>query len=275
MAIRRILPRRTKPTEQQQLRMMERWFDTERGRRLLSRETELVGEALTQSFGYHLLQLSVDSRTVLFKHSRVQRKYRCHPFNASADALCRCEQLPFDSESIDVVILHHVQEFAGDPHPLLREVQRVLVPNGQVLILGFNPWSMLGAVSRLSCFLPESPWQNRMITCHRVKDWLGLLGFEILGVDYGMRVPRSVPKRAGTLVNSLWRRWPFGGFYLISAIKQVATFTPARPKWKPSGKGFEVLSPVKIRPVGYQPYPARTAQNPCLTKSLPAGRKVA
>lgn len=241
---------RNKPAIELQIATLERWFDSEKGRRLLARETELVGQALTQSFGYHLLQLSVDSRAELFHNSRVQKKYRCHPLNRSADLLCRGEQLPFASESLDVVILHHIQEVADDPHQLLREVQRVVVPHGQVLILGFNPWSPLGVYSAIRRLFPESPWQNHWISCRRIHDWLGLLGFETLQIEFGMRIPRGMPWRNTALVDSLWRNWPFGSFYLISAIKHIATFTPVKPKWKTARRSFSGLAPVKSRSIG-------------------------
>lgn len=227
---------------------MERWFDSERGTRVLARETELIEQALTQAFGYHLVQLSVDSRVELFKNSRVQRKYRCHPTRPAADVQCLGEQLPFANESLDVVILHHIQEVVGDPHQLLREVQRVVVPHGQVLILGFNPWSPLGAYAALRGLFPESPWNNHQISCRRIHDWLGLLGFETLQIDFGMPVPSKFPARNSARVDALLRKWPFGSFYLISAIKHVSAFTPLKPKWK-SVRSFPSLTPVKTRPI--------------------------
>lgn len=240
---------REKPPIEQQVVELQRWFDSDKGQRVLQRETELVSEALTQAFGYHLLQLSADPRAELYHASRVQRKYRGHPFSSQADVVCLGEELPFANESLDVVILHHIQELTRDPHQLLREVQRVIVPHGQVLILGFNPWSPLGVYSAVRRYLPDSPWQNHWISARRIHDWLGLLGFETLQIDFGMTIPQSLPWKNRALVDSLWRNWPFGSFYLISAIKHVAAFTPQKPKWKTASNGFQVLSPVKTRPV--------------------------
>ncbi len=233
--------RRNIPSPERQLAWLERWFDSERGQRLLSRERELLYPALAEAFGYHLLQLSVDARIELYDNCRVQRKFRAHPFDPSLDVLCHGEQLPFASESLDVVILHHVHEFIDDPYQVLREIQRVIIPYGQVMILGFNPWSPLGAYAGFHRWLPESHWQNHLITSRRMKDWLGLLGFETVSVDYGLRLPR----RDRPWMDALARRWPFGDFYQIVAIKQVASINPVKPRWKDSVAAFPGLAPVK------------------------------
>lgn len=240
---------RQRPAIEQQVAELERWFDGESGQRMLAREGELVDEALTQAFGYHLVQLSVDSRVKLYEGSRVQRKFRCHPVSDAADVICDGEQLPFANESVDVVILHHIQEAVKDPHQLLRDVHRVVVPHGQVLILGFNPWSPLGVYAAARRFAPGSPWNSHHLSCYRVHDWLGLLGFETLQIDFGMRIPQWMPWRNTDIVNTLWRKFPFGSFYLISAIKQVSAFTPTRPRWKPARASFPSLAPVKTRPI--------------------------
>ena len=242
--------RRYKPPTRQQLTMLEDWFDSERGGRLLARESELVDRALAEAFGYYLLQLSVDSRVCLHENCRVQRKYRGHLFDPGVDVQCSSEQLPFASESLDVVILHHVQEFVDDPYQLLREVQRVVVPHGQVLILGFNPWSPLGLYSRVRRFFPESHWHNHLITWRRMNDWLGLLGFETNRVDFGLRLPARIAGGEDSLPDRLARCWPFGNFYLISAVKQVASFTPIKQRWKAGVVGFPSLGAVKPPAVG-------------------------
>lgn len=249
---------RQRPAIAQQVAEMERWFDTESGQRMLSRETALVEEALTQAFGYHLVQLSVDSRVNLFESSRVQRKFRCHPVSADADVVFDGEQLPFANESIDVVILHHIQEVVKDPHQLLREVHRVVVPHGQVLILGYNPWSPLGIYGWARRWLPGSPWNIHQLSCFRIHDWLGLLGFETLQIDFGMRIPKQLPWRDSEWVDTLWRKFPFGSFYLVSAIKQVNAFIPTRPKWKTARPAFGALTPVKTRPVSSRPCSRRS-----------------
>ncbi len=223
---------------------LEQWFDSERGQLLLARQQALVDELVSSCFGYHLLQLSVDSRVELFDNSRVQHKFTCHPTANSSSALCEFEQLPFASESLDVVLLHHVQEYVLDPYQLLREIQRVTMPNGRLIIIGFNPWSPLGVYSHLGGLLSEAIWQNQLISPRRMCDWLGLLGFQPEPCYFGYHMPPLVERSDKPWLSKALKRCPTGNFYILSAIKQVSGMTPVRPKWKPA-KSFSALAPVK------------------------------
>ncbi|MEE2979141.1 MAG: class I SAM-dependent methyltransferase, partial [Pseudomonadota bacterium] len=96
---------------------------------------------------------------------------------ATPRVICRYDELPFASQSIDLVALPHVLEFTDDPHEVLREVARVLMPEGRLVITGFNPlslWGMRQGMRRLGTesFLPA---QSQMIAFTRLKDWLKLL----------------------------------------------------------------------------------------------------
>lgn len=230
--------------------MLETWFASEWGKGVLASQRELIDEALNRCFGYHLLQLSVDSGLELYQDCRVQRKYRCHPVGDAVNALSSYEQLPFANETLDAVILHHVHEFVDNPHDVLREMQRVVVPHGHLIIIGFNPWSPLGIYSRISHWMPNSMWQNNLIHCHRMKDWLGLLGFDINHVHYGYHSPGFLRRSEKPLTKHLLKVLPFGSFYLISAVKHVATMTPVKPSWKTNRKRFIGLAPVKPRATG-------------------------
>ncbi|MBK6906226.1 MAG: methyltransferase domain-containing protein [Rhodocyclaceae bacterium] len=52
------------------------------------------------------------------------------------DVFSDVHHLPFASNSIDLVVVPHTLEFDSNPHQVLREVERVLVPEGQVLVSG-------------------------------------------------------------------------------------------------------------------------------------------
>ena len=235
------------PVTERLLPMLEQWFNSERGNKLLTSQKLLIDEALSRCFGYHLLQLSVDSRIKLFDECRVQRKYCCHPFAGGVNVNCNFEQLPFASESLDVVILHHVQEFVVDPHQMLREIQRVIVPHGHLIVFGFNPWSALGVYSQIARGFPDSMWHNHRISCRRMKDWLGLLGFKTAQIQYGFHHPQILERSDRPIIKHCLKNWPFGNFYLVSAIKQVTSITPVRPKWKNNKKRFVSLAPIKPR----------------------------
>lgn len=137
-------------------------------------------------------------------------------------------ELPFASQSLDLVVLPHLLEFAVEPHQVLREVERVLIPEGQVIISGFNPaslWGMRQAAGRLTggAFLPRD---GEFISLPRLKDWLKLLNMEVGRAHFGCYAPpcetQKWLRRFGFLESAGARWWPyFGAVYVVRAIKRV------------------------------------------------------
>ncbi len=137
-------------------------------------------------------------------------------------------ELPFATQSVDLVILPHVLEFSAEPHQVLREVERVLIPEGQVIICGFNPaslWGLRQSTGRLSGahFLPQNA---EFISLPRLKDWLKLLNMEVNRGHFGCYVPPcSTEKwlhRFAFMEKAGNRWWPyFGATYIVQAIKRV------------------------------------------------------
>jgi len=159
------------------------------------------------------------------------------PRVAAAPSLrCHFDALPFDASSLDLVVLPHALELARDPHLTLREVERVLVPEGRVLIIGFNPASLWGTRQRLGrlrhrlgvgaereLFLPRA---GEFIGYRRLRDWLRLLSFEVESGRFGCYIPPVTS--AKWLSRFKWmeaagdRWWPvFGALYYIVAVKRV------------------------------------------------------
>lgn len=229
---------------------LHEWFETDMGRAILAVEQRLLDRCLTDCFGYYLLQLSVDSDLDLYGDCRIQRCFKAGPVvpkpaQASASeskaaqecragfVRCDFEELPFESDSLDVIVVHHVLEFSANPHAVLRELYRVLVPEGRIILVGFNPWSPFGARMALGHLRSGSVWRNHLLSAPRMNDWLQLLGFETARTDYGFhRLPfhRTAPWPTLSRADTVWsRHWPFGGVYAITAIKQVAKFIPMKP----------------------------------------------
>lgn len=151
------------------------------------------------------------------------------PGRAHAEHLvCDFAELPFPAQSLDLVVLPHTLEWVDDPHACLREVERVLVANGQVVITGFNAWSLWGArqfAGRFGAgwYLPQ---HGEFLAPRRTRDWLRLLGFEVTQGRFGCYRP--------AVHSDLWlRRWRFmdaagdrwwpvlGSTYMLTAIKRV------------------------------------------------------
>jgi SAM-dependent methyltransferase len=225
----------------------ERWFDKRLGRTVLATEQALIDAALDDSFGYYLLQLSVSRSLRLFDRCRVQRCYRCHPLVDvnGQDLVCHFDQLPLATESVDIAILHHVQGLVTDPHRLLREMQRIVVPHGRLLIVDFNPWSALGIYWRWRQRFSNTTAFYQLLSARRVIDWLSVLGFRIDNVSYGCHFSfgskKSNDKKysAGATVQRLpMQHLPTGGCYVITAVKEVATLTPTKFRWSIADKRF-------------------------------------
>ncbi len=153
--------------------------------------------------------------------------------------ICRYDELPFASQSIDLAALPHVLEFTDDPHEVLREVARVLMPEGRLVITGFNPlslWGMRQGMRRLGTesFLPA---QSQMIAFTRLKDWLKLLGFDIVRGRFGCYCPPNRTdkwlQRMAFMEKAGDRWWPiFGAVYMLQAVKRVRGMRLVGPAWK-------------------------------------------
>ena len=80
-------------------------------------------------------------------------------------------------------MLAHVLEFEPTPHEALREAQRVLVPEGHVVIAGFNPWSLMGIWRAVLHRSGVTPWSGDFLGLSRLEDWLALLSFDVTQVE--------------------------------------------------------------------------------------------
>lgn len=246
-----------KPLFDERLSRFEQWFESAAGQKILPVQQAMVDDILVHSFGYHLLQLSVSRTAQLYTECRVQQQFRCHPLSINTcshlkaetlldrNVVADFEQLPFETNSLDVVVLHHVHELVDNPHQLLREIQRVVVANGRLIIVGFNPWSLQGIYSRIMRYRSPAIWHNQMISSRRMDDWLSLLGFEISKVQYAFNRPKLLSKSDNSLIKRLSATWPFGHLYMISAVKQQSGMTFIRPVWSPARKSFAGLAPAK------------------------------
>jgi SAM-dependent methyltransferase len=160
-------------------------------------------------------------------------------------------ELPFEAQSVDLLVLPHTLEFTRNPHGLLREVERVLMPEGQLVILGFNSLSLWGvrqSVSRMTGghFVPAA---HDLIAFNRIKDWIKLLGFELDRGRFGCyRPPLLTEKwlaRCAFMEAAGDRWWPiFGASYLITAIKRVSGMRLVGRPWASKPALAPALAPV-------------------------------
>jgi SAM-dependent methyltransferase len=141
--------------------------------------------------------------------------------------------LPLQAASVDVVVLPHGLEFEADPHGVLREIERVLMPEGYLLTFGFNPWSLYGLWRVATGWRGDYPWRGRFIPLGRLQEWLAVLGFETArSAGLSFRPPLQRPGAAQHFewVERLGRHFlPFlGNVYWLLARKRVPAARPIR-----------------------------------------------
>ncbi len=219
---------------------IEAWFSSDLGQRVLFQEQEYLDSLLADMFGYHLMQLSVLNQKKLFDHSPTSHQFTLKPRVNDVEscdasmAISEFENLPIESDAIDVVLLHHVLEYSLNPHQLLREAARTLIPNGHLILIGFNPYSLLGMVNPLANVLSRSRvYRRHHLSVGRLKDWCKVLELELLDVHkgyYGLPLNNYYsPKldRMGQCILS-----PLGGFYILVIRKNITPMTMIKNDWK-------------------------------------------
>ena len=211
------------------------WLATPLGRYMLERELQYIDETVADVFGYNALQLGLPEHDFL-RASRIPFKCRVAPAGP-AGLRARFRDLPVASNSIDLLLLPHVLEFSVNPHQILREVQRVLMPEGHAVIACFNPWSLWGMRRAFNRVADVYPWDGHFITLPRLKDWLALLELEITAGRMGCYVPPFAQdkwlQRFRFMEAAGDRWWPIaGGVYFLHVVKRVRGMRLIMPKWR-------------------------------------------
>lgn len=254
-------PDRPPPASAALGRELAAWFGTAAGRYLLAWEARQFADAVADAFGYHALQLGLPELDTLAAN-RMPHRWLAAPeerdpgFEAvgaaqrAVDLVAHAAALPFAAASLDLVTLPHTLELSADPHAVLREVERVLVPHGRVVISGLNPWSLWGlrqGRAHLAARLggagtrwarPYLPEAGAFIGPGRLSDWLRLLSLEVEQWRYGCYRPAVRSER--------WlQRWawldrlgplawaPLGAVYFVVAVKRVRGLHLLGPAWRP------------------------------------------
>lgn len=227
------------------------WLKSQLGQYLLKREQALFDAVVGDIFGFNALQLGMFEMDTL-KNSRIP--HLLHVGNSQGDAYCESDYLPFAESCIDLVCLPHVLEFSPNPHQTLREAERVLVPEGHLILTGFNPMSAWG-VKHALCNNHEYPWHGHFFTLSRIKDWLALLGLEyVSGNICAYELPINDDKWLNRLklMDTMGEKWwpMMGGIYFIVTKKRVVNMTLLKPNWKKSAlkSGLVVSSNSKSKP---------------------------
>jgi SAM-dependent methyltransferase len=226
---------------------LDTWLQTPAGAYVRAWEQAQLDALTADIFGYNALQIGLPQIDALAAN-RMPRKWLAdiRP-RARLDNVTELRQvavtfdyaeLPFASHSLDLVVLPHVLEFAAEPHQVLREVERVLIPEGQVIICGFNPaslWGLRQVTGRLtgSHFLPPA---GEFISMPRMRDWLKLLNLGATTSHFGCYAPACRTEkwlqRCAFMDRAGARWWPYlGAVYMVHAIKRVKGMRLIGPAW--------------------------------------------
>lgn len=236
-------------TQNATLSRIRQWYETRTGSQVRDSGRAILDQLLPGLFGYHLLQMSVLEEP-LFDTSTVGHRFSLGLRPGDGSLVSSPEQLPFPDDSIDVVVLHHMLDFCGAPQTVLREVSRVTLSGGHVIIVGFNPLSPWGLASASLGWRGQPPWNGAFIRMGRLMDWLNLLDFRIDRAEFAHNVlPFQRQNRVPDYSQGLSRRinWPFGAIYVLVARKQVARMTPIKPVWRTRDRSMGQLHVVRPR----------------------------
>ncbi|MBI2285926.1 MAG: methyltransferase domain-containing protein [Nitrosomonadales bacterium] len=214
-------------------RSLSEWFATEQGGYVLAREQAYFDRTVSDIFGYNALQLGLPEHDFL-RSNRMPLRFSAGNQAGNSVRLC-CTELPFDTASLDLVLIPHVLEFSEQPHQILREVERVLMPEGSLVISGFNPRSLWGLRRALGS-KEYYPLNGHFISLTRMKDWLALLGFEVAGGCFAAYAPpfRKAKwlERYAFMEKAGDRWWAVsGGVYFLHAVKRVPGMRLIKPQW--------------------------------------------
>jgi SAM-dependent methyltransferase len=159
------------------------WYKQPLGRTVAAAEQAQLHPWLIKLFGYHILQCGAESQQQWLKDSPILQHLYLNPeavkHSHSKSIKALYQELPFKENSIDVVLLAHVLELSKRPEQILQEACRVLIPDGHLIILSFNPWSLWRLLDRFK-HTPVLPTFNLKWSFTKICRYLQINDFAVL-----------------------------------------------------------------------------------------------
>ncbi|OUV63381.1 MAG: hypothetical protein CBC79_01530 [Gammaproteobacteria bacterium TMED119] len=212
------------------------WYETSAGRLISSAVEKHLRQITACMFGYVAIEVghSFVGRDLL-SACTIQKKFLVDRSD-SADIKASPASLPITCDSVDLFVLPHTLDFTSKPHQILREVERSLVAEGHLIMIGFNPYSFYGLWRLFLSRTKVAPWNASFYSPRRLRDWCSLLGFEEIDMQYVAHLPpfkrlqrwqKLAPIRS-FLEQHFTRS---GGVYILVVRKRVARLTPLKRVW--------------------------------------------
>lgn len=224
------------------------WYSSQSGCNLSYDIASELADTLSQSFGYYAVQIGcANLSNHLVNKSRVRHQFVLD--NQQADILVQQEHLPIANDSVDLVIASHCLSYSKHPHALLREIDRIMVPEAKLIIIEFNPLSFWGVRHAIQSWLERMPWTGRLLSAKRLDDWLSILGYkklQLLKAHYNLPFQLTKQNSLTHGLSKAMKRWlPFSSAVNIFVYEKAMTpMTPIKSKWQQQIlNGGRVLSP--------------------------------
>lgn len=207
------------------------WFAGELGQDLLASEQRIINILLPRIYGATAVQIGIDPLCDMAEESSIPYRVMVHHSltlgMTARSVIAQATELPFEHNSVDLVILHHSLDFTQNPHQVLREAERILRPGGHIILVAFNPISWWGIRRLFTRKSKQGLWQQaHFISHHRLVDWISLLELTELRTlsDYFLPPCEStgLRKRFSFLQPFGRRSFPrMGAFNVILARKDI------------------------------------------------------
>ncbi|MCY3803685.1 MAG: methyltransferase domain-containing protein [Gammaproteobacteria bacterium] len=220
------------------IRDLRDWYASPAGEHLYKELQGSLSGVLPGLFGYYAVQVGALSKEIdLLQSSRIGRKIYMTEEPCQGTVSASPLALPFQHDSLDLMVLLHTLDFSPDPHQVLREAHRVLISEGHLVVIAFNPISMMGLGKLALLRSRRVPWSGHFYTARRLRDWFSLLDLVIMETRYiGMRPPvrnQRVQQRLGFLGRASHYGLARLGIVQIFVVKKrVLTLTPRAQPWR-------------------------------------------
>lgn len=204
------------------------WYATSLGQNLARDIERSLVDSLSQCFGYYAVQIGcAHLAPQLVEKSRVRHNFVVDKQNA--EILAQQEHLPIANDSVDLVIAVHCLSYSKHPHALLREIDRIMIPEAKLIIIEFNPLSLWGLRHNLQAWLEKMPWTGHFFSQRRLYDWLTILGFKKMQlIKSHYNLPIQANTTLGHWVSKATKRWlPF--MSAVNILIYEKTITPMNP----------------------------------------------
>lgn len=120
------------------MKTLQDWFLTAPlGKYILHKERDFYTNNVKNIFGKYSLQIGMDKTNLLLGNKIVNH------YNIPRDINALAQFLPIASDSIDLIILSHYLEEHNDYEQIINECNRILAPNGKLIISCLNRYSLI------------------------------------------------------------------------------------------------------------------------------------